>query len=176
MPNKIEFEYTGKITGYKRAMQVFKNGRRIGIQNKQYKAFKDNFQKTAKDAGIKKLKGPLKINKAIFVLPPSKYSNLNKKQDKIDFIISIDKTFKLDNLLALKNDELNTIIKSLCLTNRVLPTSKQQGDIDNYLKAILDSLNKIGFEDDAQVCMVNGLQKLYGEKSKIILEIEEMEV
>lgn len=45
-------------------------------------------------------------------------------------------------------------------------------DIDNLLKSVLDSLNKICWNDDAQIVSVNSF-KFYAAKSGIILEIRE---
>lgn len=41
------------------------------------------------------------------------------------------------------------------------PASRQWGDLDNHLKAVLDSLNTIAFEDDRQVVKLSGT-KNYG--------------
>jgi len=49
---------------------------------------------------------------------------------------------------------------------------KSWGDIDNFLKAILDSLNGICYLDDAQVKKVEA-EKFYG-RSHIVIEIREI--
>ena len=42
------------------------------------------------------------------------------------------------------------------LYRKYKPTSRLSGDVDNHLKAVFDGLNKIAFEDDAQItkCVV----------------------
>ena len=43
-------------------------------------------------------------------------------------------------------------------------------DIDNLLKLVMDSLNKVFWKDDSQVCNVIA-QKLYDEKPRVVIEI-----
>lgn len=47
-------------------------------------------------------------------------------------------------------------------------------DVDNTTKIILDSLNKIAYIDDAQICDLRVI-KQYAEQDKVIVEIEEIE-
>lgn len=44
-------------------------------------------------------------------------------------------------------------------------------DIDNIAKSILDGLNGVAYSDDNQVAELN-VKKIYGDKSKAIVEIE----
>ena len=46
-------------------------------------------------------------------------------------------------------------------------------DIDNIVKIILDSLNKLAYKDDNQIAKLE-VEKLYGEQAKVVLEIEEV--
>lgn len=55
---------------------------------------------------------------------------------------------------------------------RILP--KRKPDIDNVLKAVLDSLNGIAYKDDAQVVSVSG-RKVYGHDPKLIIEMKGMQ-
>lgn len=48
-----------------------------------------------------------------------------------------------------------------------------KSDCDNIAKIVLDSLNGIAYRDDAQVAILN-VCKLYGERSKIIIKLEEL--
>lgn len=45
-----------------------------------------------------------------------------------------------------------------------------RGDIDNYAKAILDSLNGIMYKDDSQICTLN-VRKIYSERDRIHVTI-----
>ncbi len=47
----------------------------------------------------------------------------------------------------------------------------QRADIDNYIKSILDGLNKVAWEDDRMVCVVHA-EKVYAEVSETIIKIE----
>ena len=51
-------------------------------------------------------------------------------------------------------------------------TSRLWGDVDNHLKSVLDALNGICYEDDAQVVEVTGT-KSYGEP-RVLIEVEEV--
>lgn len=51
-------------------------------------------------------------------------------------------------------------------------SSRSWGDVDNFLKAVLDALNGIAYEDDSQVVEATAT-KNFGEP-KIIIELEEM--
>lgn len=46
-------------------------------------------------------------------------------------------------------------------------------DLDNIAKIILDSLNGIAYKDDAQVTILH-LNKEYGEKAKVVVELKEV--
>ena len=52
---------------------------------------------------------------------------------------------------------------------RILP--KRKPDIDNVIKAVLDSLNGYAYKDDSQVVMVTG-RKIYGHEPKLIIEMK----
>ena len=50
------------------------------------------------------------------------------------------------------------------------PTKKP--DIDNIVKIVLDALNKMAFKDDNQITKLE-VEKVYSEKEKIFIRIEE---
>lgn len=49
-----------------------------------------------------------------------------------------------------------------------------RGDIDNFCKGILDSLNKIAYLDDSQITELKAW-KFYADESSILIKIEENE-
>lgn len=55
-------------------------------------------------------------------------------------------------------------VKDLKRENKIRPTKKP--DIDNILKSILDGLNKIAYDDDAQVIEVIG-SKYYSDRPRV---------
>lgn len=59
------------------------------------------------------------------------------------------------------------------LANRIFPVKKP--DCDNIAKIILDALNKIAYKDDSQVIELS-VKKLYSEKAKVLVHIEEIEI
>lgn len=61
-------------------------------------------------------------------------------------------------------------IKEQMLDGKISPTKKP--DIDNIVKIILDSLNKIAFKDDNQITAVY-IEKIYSEEEKVCVKIEE---
>ena len=52
--------------------------------------------------------------------------------------------------------------------------NKNFGDLDNFLKTLLDSLNGICFVDDAQCVEFGRIRKFKSDCPKIIIEIEEV--
>lgn len=60
--------------------------------------------------------------------------------------------------------------QALMLENRISPTKKP--DIDNIIKIILDSLNKIAFKDDNQITKIE-VNKVYSEIEKVSVIVEE---
>ena len=59
---------------------------------------------------------------------------------------------------------------SLMLDNQISPTKKP--DIDNIVKIVLDSMNRIAFKDDNQITKLE-VEKKYGIEDKIQIKIEE---
>lgn len=56
------------------------------------------------------------------------------------------------------------------LDNNISPTKKP--DIDNIVKAVLDSMNKFAFKDDNQITKLE-VEKIYSLEDKIYIKIEE---
>lgn len=67
-----------------------------------------------------------------------------------------------------KNTNKNQKIEML--ENTISPCKKP--DIDNIAKIILDSLNKLAFNDDNQITKLN-IEKIYSEEEKIYVKIEQ---
>ena len=61
--------------------------------------------------------------------------------------------------------------RSLMLDNEIHYTKKI--DCDNLAKVVLDSLNKIAFDDDKQVCRLT-VEKVYGETPRVEVTIKEI--
>ena len=53
----------------------------------------------------------------------------------------------------------------------IYPTTK--GDLDNYIKTVLDSMNTVVFRDDAQIVHLLAIKK-YGNPPMTIINMEEM--
>lgn len=60
--------------------------------------------------------------------------------------------------------------KALIEDNLISPTKKP--DIDNIVKIVLDSLNKMAFKDDNQITKLE-VEKVYGQEEKVFVKIEE---
>ena len=54
------------------------------------------------------------------------------------------------------------------LAGNLRPT---KGDIDNYIKSVLDGLNKVAFLDDRYICNITA-EKIFAEESETIVEIK----
>ena len=52
--------------------------------------------------------------------------------------------------------------------------NKNFGDLDNFIKAVMDSLNGICFLDDAQCVEFKRCRKFKSDKPKIVIKIEEV--
>lgn len=53
-------------------------------------------------------------------------------------------------------------------------TSRNWGDIDNLCKAVLDSLNKICFDDDSQIVQLTA-SKNFSHEEKIFISVKELD-
>ena len=60
--------------------------------------------------------------------------------------------------------------REACLANNERPMKKP--DVDNIVKAFLDSLNKIVYKDDSQVCSLKAT-KVYGIEGKVEVLVRE---
>ena len=56
------------------------------------------------------------------------------------------------------------------LAGNIRPT---KADIDNYIKSVLDGLNKVGFLDDRYICSIEA-SKIFAEEAETIVEINSM--
>ena len=54
------------------------------------------------------------------------------------------------------------------LAGNLRPT---KADIDNYIKSVLDGLNKVAFLDDRYICSITA-EKIFAEESETIVEIK----
>ena len=54
--------------------------------------------------------------------------------------------------------------------------NKNFGDLDNFIKSVMDSLNGICYEDDAQCVEFTRCRKFKSDEPKIIITIEEVEL
>ena len=66
---------------------------------------------------------------------------------------------------ATKKSDINEMLE-----NNISPTKKP--DIDNIVKAILDSMNKFAFKDDNQITKLE-VEKKYAIEDKVYVKIEE---
>ena len=66
---------------------------------------------------------------------------------------------------ATKKSDINEMLE-----NNISPTKKP--DIDNIVKAVLDSMNKFAFKDDNQITKLE-VEKKYALEDKIYIKIEE---
>ena len=51
--------------------------------------------------------------------------------------------------------------------------NKNFGDLDNFIKAVMDALNGICYEDDSQCVEFKRCRKFKSDENKIVIEIEE---
>ena len=60
-------------------------------------------------------------------------------------------------------------VKELMILGKILPTKRP--DCDNVLKAVLDGLNGVAYQDDAQICRIY-FEKMYAEipETRIIIK------
>ena len=77
----------------------------------------------------------------------------------ISFFLEIPKSWTKEKKLA-------------ATVGKILPTSRP--DIDNYIKAIFDSLNGIAFADDSQIVSMNAVKLYTPNKAYVDVEIKEI--
>lgn len=61
--------------------------------------------------------------------------------------------------------------RELMLDYKIMHTKR--GDCDNIAKSILDALNKVAYNDDAQVCMLE-VYKYYSDEPRVEVFLEEL--
>ena len=62
----------------------------------------------------------------------------------------------------------------LLLESECVPYNKLK-DTDNLAKAIMDSLNKIAYMDDRQICSLK-VKKFYGKVGRVVIKIKEIDI
>ena len=86
------------------------------------------------------------------------------------------KTREFEKILSvyfskIKNDILNlSLIFSFQKPKRPAKSYPSRGDLDNYAKAVLDSMNKKVFEDDSQITKLT-CSKKFGESDLICVKV-----
>lgn len=100
----------------------------------------------------------------------SKYEKLVKKSygDNPCFedqFISIKITFKFEVPKSYSKKK-----RAEALAGDLRPT---KADIDNYIKSVLDGLNKVAFLDDRYICSIEA-SKIFAEEAETVVEINSM--
>ena len=80
-----------------------------------------------------------------------------------DDFISIKITFKISIPKSYSKKK-----RSEALAGNLRPT---KADIDNYIKSVLDGLNKVAFLDDRYIYSITA-EKIFAEESEVIVEIK----
>ena len=62
----------------------------------------------------------------------------------------------------------------LLLESECVPYNKLK-DTDNLAKAVMDSLNKIAYMDDRQICSLK-VKKFYGKVGRVVIKIKEIDI
>ena len=87
-----------------------------------------------------------------------------QKAEKLDGAISIEILYSFQRLQSLKKSERNEIDSGKSMPKTTKP------DIDNLTKAILDALNGIAWNDDAQVSEIKA-KKIWSKQDQIEVKI-----
>ena len=82
-----------------------------------------------------------------------------------DQFISIKITFKFEVPKSYSKKK-----QAKALAGNLRPT---KADIDNYIKSVLDGLNKVAFLDDRYICSIEAT-KIFAEEAETIVEINSM--
>jgi len=59
--------------------------------------------------------------------------------------------------------------KRQAVNGEIMPITRT-GDIDNFVKGVLDSCNGVVYEDDSQICALNAI-KCYAEEPQIVMSV-----
>lgn len=99
-------------------------------------------------------------------LVANKYRSEHKQQLPLSGALSVDVRFYRPI-----QKSISKIERQRRLLGESLPTVKP--DIDNYVKAILDALNGLAFQDDSQIAVLYA-RKIYSDKPRTEIEITEI--
>lgn len=99
-------------------------------------------------------------------LVAGKYRSEHKQQLPLTGALSVDVRFYRPI-----QKSISKIERQRRLLGESLPTVKP--DIDNYVKAILDALNGLAFQDDSQIAVLYA-RKIYSDKPRTEIEITEI--
>lgn len=106
-------------------------------------------------------KGRPRVSKAGHVYTPKETRDYEEKVARM-----IAENFKLDRFTGPVFVDIRVEIKQT--GDRVYPTVKP--DLDNVVKALLDAMNKLVYQDDAQICSLT-CEKFYGEADSISIVV-----
>jgi Holliday junction resolvase RusA-like endonuclease len=90
---------------------------------------------------------------------PSDYKFKGQVKVKIIIFYEVPKSAKKD-------------VAKQMLSHTIRPTGRHFGDLDNSIKSILDALNGLAYDDDAQVVDILA-RRYYDKEAKVIVELEE---
>lgn len=99
-------------------------------------------------------------------LVAGKYRSAYKQQLPLTGALSVDVRFYRPI-----QKSISKIERQRRVLGQSLPTVKP--DIDNYVKAILDALNGLAFQDDSQIVVLYA-RKIYSDKPRTEIEINEI--
>ena len=80
------------------------------------------------------------------------------------------------NIKAYKKPPKSTTKKNLKLIERGLFPWTKKSDIDNICKSVLDSLNKVAYEDDGQVIKLKASKEYTLQEERIEIEVKEVKL
>lgn len=99
------------------------------------------------------------------------YENLIKEQYEAVSDYMSDKSIQISIYVCFAPNRSDTKKnKLLKLSNELWP--KKKPDIDNIIKIVLDALNKVAYQDDTQVNVINVIRH-FDEKEKLVICIRE---
>jgi len=111
---------------------------------KSYTKYRDFVHPFVRTMGIKKFSGAIQMDIVFYMPVPKSWNDVLRAM----YGVGVE-----NNLKSIRKKQQKLFLDKYCPTG---------ADVDNLTKALLDALNKVAFDDDSQIAILN-VQKKYSD-------------